>query len=93
MAKYQITLTDLAKKQLNRHEKVGNRATLRKIQAIFSELKDHPYSGTGKPEALRHNLKGFWSRRINHKDRIVYQVFENVVTVDVVSAMGHYGDK
>lgn len=93
MGKYQVSLTDLAKKQLNQHKKAGNQATLRKIEVIFTELKVHPYTGTGKPEALRYNLKGFWSRRINQKDRLIYQVFENTVTVDVISAMGHYGDR
>lgn len=93
MGKYKITLTDLAKKQLRQHEKAGNKATIRKIDIIFRELANHPFSGTGKPEALKHELKGFWSRRINQKDRMVYQVFESAVTVDVVSTLGHYGDK
>ncbi len=93
MGKYKIMLTDLAKKQLRQHKKAGNRATIKKIDTIFAELAEHPFAGTGKPEALRYNLTGFWSRRINRKDRMVYQVFEETVTVDVVSAMGHYGEK
>lgn len=65
MGKYKITLTDLAKKQMRQHEKAGNNATIRKIDIIFRELANHPFSGTGKPEALKQGLKGFWSRRIN----------------------------
>jgi len=57
---------------------------------LISELKLHPYSGTGKPEALKHDLQGYWSRRINQKDRLVYRVEENIVTVTVVAALGHY---
>jgi toxin YoeB len=93
MGKYKITLTDLAKKQLKQHKKSGNQATIKRIEIILYELSQHPFEGTGKPEALKYNLKGFWSRRINLKDRMVYEVFENTVTVDVISAKGHYGDK
>ncbi|MEC4047822.1 type II toxin-antitoxin system YoeB family toxin [Flavobacterium sp. SUN046] len=44
----------------------------------------------GKPEALKWDLYGYWSRRINHKDRLIYKVENDIVTVYVVSAMGHY---
>ena len=57
---------------------------------ILNELKEHPYTGTGNPEELKYELSGFWSRRINKKDRLIYEVQEEVVTVFVVSAFGHY---
>ncbi|WP_323670358.1 Txe/YoeB family addiction module toxin [Psychroflexus montanilacus] len=47
----------------------------------------------GKPEQLKHNLSGYWSRRINKKDRLIYQVVEDIVTVYIISAIGHYDDK
>jgi len=75
------------------HLKSGNKASIAKIEVILLELTEHPYTGAGQPERLKHDLSGFWSRRINHKDRMVYQVNENIVTVEVVSAMGHYFDK
>lgn len=56
MGKYKITLTDLARKQLNQHRKSGNTATIRKIELILKELSDHPFEGTGKPEALKYDL-------------------------------------
>jgi len=59
----------------------------------LKELEDHPYVGTGNPEPLKHELSGKWSRRINQKDRMVYEVKEKIVTVEVLSAMGHYSDK
>jgi toxin YoeB len=90
MGKYKIAIEKQAQKHLDQHLKVGNAPTLRKLKTIFKELEDHPYTGTGKPEALKHDLSGFWSRRINHKDRLVYKVTEEVVTVFVISAMGHY---
>jgi toxin YoeB len=57
------------------------------------ELTENPYQGEGQPEELKHNFKGYWSRRINKKDRIIYRVHEDIVTVYVISAMGHYSDK
>ena len=42
---------------------------------------------------LKENLTGFWSRQINQKDRLIYTVNDNLVVVDVISAMGHYSDK
>ena len=52
---------------------------------MLEELTEHPYSGIGKPEALKHQLKGYWSRRINKKDRLIYRVEEDVSTVYVLS--------
>jgi toxin YoeB len=93
VGKFVIELTDEAKKHLRAHHKSGDKATLRKIDKILEELSEHPYEGTGKPEPLKYELKGFWSRRINHKDRMIYSVNDNTVTVEVVSAIGHYTDK
>jgi toxin YoeB len=81
------------KKDLLAHKKAGNKATLNKIKFILLEIQNDPYTGIGKPEKLKHGLKGFWSRRINHKDRLVYSINENIITVIVVSAIGHYSDK
>ncbi|WP_457133250.1 type II toxin-antitoxin system YoeB family toxin [Mucilaginibacter sp. UYNi724] len=47
----------------------------------------------GNPEQLKYELAGFWSRRINRKDRLIYKVEEDIVMVFVVSAMGHYNSK
>ena len=51
------------------------------------------YTGTGQVEALKGNLSGYWSRRIDKFYRIIYTVEEEVVTVTIISAKGHYGDK
>ncbi|KDN54350.1 type II toxin-antitoxin system YoeB family toxin [Flavobacterium seoulense] len=42
---------------------------------------------------MKHEYTGYWSRRINQRDRMIYQVDDDIVTVFVVSAMGHYSDK
>jgi toxin YoeB len=93
MGKYLIELTDLAKEQLQKHKKAGNKSTISKLNKIFEDLENHPFEGVGNPEALKHQLSGFWSRRINQKDRLIYSVNENLVLVEVISAMGHYIDK
>lgn len=55
---------------------------------MFRELTEHPFTGIGKPEPLKHQLKGFWSRRIDKEHRLIYEVIEpNVV---IISALGHY---
>ena len=93
MGKFRITLTDQAKKDITKHYKSGNQATIKKIEKIFVELSEHPTSGIGNPEQLKFELSGLWSRRINTKDRMIYEIFEDVVVVDILSASGHYNDK
>lgn len=93
MEQFIVYLTKKALADIAKHKKSGNKAVERKIKEILEELKVHPYTGTGQPEALKYNLTGFWSRRINQKDRMIYSVNENMVIVEVISAMGHYEDK
>ncbi|MFC3561667.1 Txe/YoeB family addiction module toxin [Pedobacter jamesrossensis] len=93
MGKYSVVLEKIAEKQIKSHFKSGDKASIKKINQIFEELKSNPYSGTGSPEALKYSLSNFWSRRINQKDRLIYKVEENIVTVFIISAMGHYSDK
>ncbi|WP_245891712.1 Txe/YoeB family addiction module toxin [Flavobacterium faecale] len=83
----------MAKKQIEKHYKSGNQASIKKLGIIFKELSESPYVGVGKPEPLKGNLVGFWSREINKKDRLIYTVNEDLIIVDVIAAMGHYSDK
>ena len=93
MGKYSLKISSKARKDLQVHYRSGSKAVIRKIEQIFHELPNTPYEGTGNPEALRYKLAGYWSRRINNKDRIIYKVYHDRVLVLVVSAIGHYGDK
>ena len=93
MGKFRLEITELAKRQIAKHIKSGNQASIKKIEKILIQLTQTPYEGVGKPEQLKENLNGFWSRKINEKDRLIYSVNEDLVLVDVVSAMGHYHDK
>lgn len=87
---YIIDLSVQAKKDIEKHRKSGNKSVLKKIELILKELKENPYSGTGKVEKLKYELAGKLSRRINKEHRIVYSVNDNVVAVNVLSAYSHY---
>ena len=55
---------------------------------LLEEITENPYSGTGKPEALKYDLTGKWSRRINQEHRLVYEVSELIIKIH--SAKGRY---
>lgn len=93
MGEYLVNIEPEAKKDLKAHHKSGNQASIKKITKILIDLINSPYSGEGKPEELKHELSGFWSREINKKDRMVYKVLEETKTVIIISGMGHYFDK
>lgn len=61
---------------------------LRRINQLIRDVEREPFSGIGKPEPLKGNLSGFWSRRINNSNRLVYRVKENVL--EILSCKGHY---
>ncbi|MDA3822980.1 MAG: Txe/YoeB family addiction module toxin [Bacteroidales bacterium] len=92
MGKYSLEISTNARKELQFHYKSGNKPVIKKIEQIFLELSQTPYLGVGNPEPLKYKLTGYWSRRINRKDRIIYKVYEDRVIVLIVSAIGHYGD-
>lgn len=64
---------------------------MKKINDLLKEIQRTPFQGTGSPEALRGDLSGKWSRRINQKDRLVYEVTD--ATIIVLQCKGHYSDK
>jgi toxin YoeB len=68
--------------------KTGNKTILKKIASITINILETPYTGIAKPEALKHELSGKWSRRITAEHRYVYKVEEN--TLYVYSVKGHY---
>ncbi|MDR1022982.1 MAG: Txe/YoeB family addiction module toxin [Prevotellaceae bacterium] len=92
MGRYTIEISQEAQKHLQEIHKFGNQSMVRKIEQFFFELSEHPYTGTGKPEQMKY-IPGVWSRRLNKKDRIRYTVSEELVTVYLLSALGHYNDK
>ena len=81
MGKFVIQIEEKAKEDFLKIEKSGNKATIKRIEKIILELSEHPTTGSGNPEQLKHELLGYWSRRINKKDRLIYQIFETDVLV------------
>ena len=90
---YILEFSDNALEDIEKHKKAGDQSALKKIQRLLNELREHPETGTGQPEKLKHDLAGLYSRRINRKHRLVYSIKEEIVTVYVLSAHSHYGDK
>lgn len=85
---YELQFSKQATKDIGFHKKSGNKTVTKKILALLQEITEDPFNGTGKPEQLKHNLSGYWSRRINSEHRLVYEVIEN--TVKIYSVKGHY---
>lgn len=61
---------------------------LRKINQLLQEITHTPFMGTGKPEALRGDLQGYWSRRIDREHRLIYWVLDN--RIQVLACKYHY---
>jgi toxin YoeB len=93
MTYYTLSYTDDAEEDIRCLKQSGDKIVLRKLEALLLELIEHPRTGTGHPEKLKYDLLGRWSRRINHKHRLVYEIHEMTITVVVVNAYEHYGDK
>ncbi|MDR2732393.1 MAG: Txe/YoeB family addiction module toxin, partial [Fibromonadaceae bacterium] len=75
----EITFTETAQKDIDFWKKSGNAAIQQRISNLLKDIKEHPFSGIGKPEALRYNLSGVWSRRITSEHRLVYKVDDETV--------------
>ena len=65
-----------------------DRKLVKRINELFKDAVRNPYSGSGKPEPLRHALSGFWSRRISDEHRMVYRVAGN--NLEIVQLRFHY---
>jgi len=76
-----------AQKEIEYWRKV-DKAVANKILKLLTEICDKPYYGTGKPEPLKHELSGCWSRRIDREHRLVYRVDDE--TVIILSCRSHY---
>ncbi len=65
-----------------------DKKTLKRINKLIKDALRTPFDGIGKPEPLKENLSGFWSRRIDHSNRLVYAVDDNQLTI--ISCRYHY---
>lgn len=66
-----------------------NKAIFKKIYELLKEIRRSPFDGKGKPEPLKHDLKGYWSRRITDEHRLIYKIDENQ-NIIIISCKGHY---
>jgi toxin YoeB len=67
-----------------------DKKTLRKINALLTDITRTPFEGIGKPEGLKGELSGYWSRRIDETNRLVYRV--RVDAIEIYQCKGHYDD-
>ena len=65
-----------------------DKKNLKKINSLIKDIKREPFTGIGKPEALKYEFSGFWSRRITDEHRLVYEVDEDAISI--VSCRYHY---
>lgn len=65
-----------------------DKKTLKRINKLITDIQRNPFDGIGKPEPLKENLSGWWSRRIDEVNRIVYFVKDDIV--HIVACKGHY---
>lgn len=86
----EIIYSGEAQRDIEYWKKSGNKIIQKKIQQLLTSIEETPFDGIGKPEPLRHNLSGLWSRRINQEHRIIYQLLENTQTIKIYALRGHY---
>ena len=89
---YQVNVTNEVQQVLKKWKK-SNPQLLKKFQKIFHELAEHPTTGTGHPEPLKGGQGITYSRRLSASDRIIYDIYENIITVLIIKVEGHYNDK
>ena len=68
-----------------------DKKTLKRINQLIQDIDRNGYSGIGKPERLRDDLSGFWSRRIDEKNRLIYRIKES--NIEIAACRTHYKEK
>lgn len=89
---YEVKVSTEADKVVKKWKK-SNPQLWKKCQKIYHELMDHPRTGLGHPEPLKGGKDITWSRHITAHDRIIYDIYDEIITVLVVEVEGHYNDK
>lgn len=89
---YTIEFSQAAVKSVAKYKK-SNPIQYKKLFKLLEELMEHPRTGTGHPEPLKSGNSVTYSRRISKNDRLIYDIYEEKVTVLVLTIEGHYDDK
>jgi len=71
---------------------IADEKKLMHVKEIINDIESHPYYGVGHPKRLSHKKLNVWSRRIDKKNRVVYQIIDNE-TIVILRCKGHYDDK
>ena len=88
---YKLKYSDEYLNHLEKHRKSGQKKLLVKIDSLLDELEVHPTTGTGQVEPLKgYGERNVYSRRIDKKHRLTYEVFEEEKYIEVLAAYGHY---
>ena len=66
----------------------NDRAQLKRINTLIRDIQRNPYEGIGRPESLRYEYQGYWSRRIDEEHRLVYKVLDDIL--NIVQCRYHY---
>ena len=86
----EIIYSEEAQKDIEFWKKSGNKTIQNKIQQLLNAIETAPFEGIGKPEPLKHNLSGLWSRRINQEHRLIYRIIPDEQVVMIYSLKGLY---
>jgi toxin YoeB len=86
----EVVLLEKARKDRDYWKKTGNVKIMKRITDLLNDIEKHPFTGIGKPEPLKGNLQGKWSRRINNEHRMVYSIRNGRIYIYVFSLKGHY---
>ena len=88
---FEIDFSEEFFNDIKKHQKSGNKILLKKIDSFLTEIRENQTQGTVKPEQLKYLDLPTWSRKINSKHRLTYELQNNVVKM--LTAWGHYNDK
>lgn len=86
----EVVLLEKARKDRDYWKKTGNVKIMKRITDLLNDIEKHPFTGIGKPEPLKGNLQGKWSRRINNEHRMVYSISNGRIYIYVFSLKDHY---
>jgi toxin YoeB len=87
----EVVYKEKAMKDIKHWKKSGKHIIQHKISNLIDDIQLHPTTGLGKPEALKYELTGLWSREIDKKNRLIYEVSDN--RIHIISMLGHYYDQ
>lgn len=86
----EVVLLAKARKDLEYWKQLGNVKIMKRITQLLKDIEQHPFMGIGKPEPLKGNKQGKWSRRITDEHRLVYSVSDGRIYIYVFSMRYHY---